>query len=102
MGQTITEKILAAHCGKKSVQAGEFIEPKVDIALGNDVTTQMYGGVDALPTTFLIDRSGRVAIVHVGLASRKDIEDGVEQLLQSPVPVVSSGALDPVVSLGAK
>lgn len=41
MGQTITEKILAAHCGKKSVQAGEFIEPKVDIALGNDVTTPL-------------------------------------------------------------
>jgi len=38
MGNTITEKILAAHCGKKSVKAGEFIEPKVDIALGNDVT----------------------------------------------------------------
>ncbi len=41
MGQTITEKILAAHCGKKSVVAGEFIEPKVDIALGNDVTTPL-------------------------------------------------------------
>ena len=41
MGQTITEKILAAHCGKKSVKAGEFIEPKVDIALGNDVTSPL-------------------------------------------------------------
>ncbi|MCX5781245.1 MAG: aconitase family protein, partial [Elusimicrobia bacterium] len=38
MGQTISEKILAAHCGLKSVRAGEFIEPKVDIALGNDIT----------------------------------------------------------------
>ena len=41
MGNTITEKILAAHCGKKSVKAGEFIEPKVDIALGNDVTAPL-------------------------------------------------------------
>jgi peroxiredoxin len=72
------------------------------VLIGNDATTQMYGGVDALPTTFLIDRSGKVAIVHVGLASRKEIEDGVEQLLQSPVPVVSSGAPEPVVSLGPK
>ena len=38
MGNTITEKILAAHCGRKSVKAGEFIEPEVDIALGNDIT----------------------------------------------------------------
>ncbi len=41
MGNTITEKILAAHCGKKTVKAGEFIEPKVDIALGNDVTAPL-------------------------------------------------------------
>ncbi len=41
MGQTITEKILAAHCGKKEVVPGEFIEPKVDISLSNDVTAPL-------------------------------------------------------------
>ena len=41
MLQTITEKILASHCGKKEVKPGEFIEPKVDIALGNDVTSPL-------------------------------------------------------------
>ena len=35
---TITEKILAAHCGKKAVSPGEFINAKVDFALGNDIT----------------------------------------------------------------
>jgi peroxiredoxin len=54
------------------------------LVIGNDQTAQMYGGVDALPTTFLIDRGGKIAAVHVGLTSRKDIEDGVEQLLQAP------------------
>jgi cytochrome c biogenesis protein CcmG/thiol:disulfide interchange protein DsbE len=72
------------------------------VMIGNDLTAQMYGGVDSLPTTFLIDRSGKVAIVHVGLASRKDIEDGVEQLLQSPSPVVPAGAVESRVALGAK
>ncbi len=38
MNQTITQKILAAHCGKKTVNPGEFIEADVDIVLGNDVT----------------------------------------------------------------
>ncbi len=38
MGQTITEKILAAHAGKESVKPGELINVKVDIVLGNDVT----------------------------------------------------------------
>jgi peroxiredoxin len=54
------------------------------VLIGNDQTTERYGGVDALPTTFLIDRQGKIAAVHIGLASRKDFEDGVEQLLQAP------------------
>ncbi len=53
------------------------------IVIGNDRTAEVYGGVESLPTTFLIDREGRIAVVHVGLTSRKDIQDGVEQLLQA-------------------
>ncbi len=52
------------------------------VVIGNDSTAQLYGGVDALPTTFLIDRTGKIAAVHVGLASKKDFEDGVTQLLE--------------------
>lgn len=40
MGKTITEKILGAHLGKE-VTAGEFIEVKVDVALGNDITAPL-------------------------------------------------------------
>lgn len=35
---TITEKILAAHCGKDEVSAGELINAKLDIILANDIT----------------------------------------------------------------
>lgn len=38
---TIAEKILAAHCNRKEVQPGEFIEASVDIALGNDITAPL-------------------------------------------------------------
>jgi len=38
---TITEKILASHCGKEEVAAGEFILADVDIALGNDITAPL-------------------------------------------------------------
>ena len=51
------------------------------VVIGNDQTSQEYGGIDALPTTFLIDREGRIAAVHVGLVNRKDFENGIEQLL---------------------
>ncbi len=35
---TITERILAAHAGKKEVSAGELINAKVDLILANDIT----------------------------------------------------------------
>ena len=39
MGMTMTQKILAAHANLPSVKAGELIEAKLDLVLGNDVTT---------------------------------------------------------------
>jgi 3-isopropylmalate/(R)-2-methylmalate dehydratase large subunit len=39
MGMTMTQKIIANHCGKTSVEVGEFVEMNLDIVLGNDITT---------------------------------------------------------------
>ena len=39
MGMTMTQKILAAHAGLDSVKAGQLIEAKLDLVLGNDITT---------------------------------------------------------------
>lgn len=72
------------------------------VLLGNDEASHAYGGLDALPTTFLIDRDGKIAAVHVGLASRKDFEDGVEQLLETPAKTVSSRLTVPAVATGAR
>ena len=69
------------------------------VVIGNDETSLLYGGVEALPTTFLIDRAGKIAAVHVGLADRRDFEDGVEQLLQSPAPADAGRAAVPARSL---
>jgi cytochrome c biogenesis protein CcmG/thiol:disulfide interchange protein DsbE len=54
------------------------------IVLGDDHTGDMYGSIEALPTTFVIDRDGRIASVHVGLSGRKDFEDAIEKLLDTP------------------
>ena len=54
------------------------------VVIGDDATSGAYGGVESLPTTFLIDRDGKIAAIHVGLdATRKDFEDGITQLLQT-------------------
>lgn len=71
------------------------------VVMGNDETSQKYGGIDALPTTFLIDRNGRIAATHVGLGSKKSFEDGIEHLLQDPVSSLIDRAIVPAV-IGAK
>ncbi len=39
MAMTMTQKILAAHAGLKEVSAGQLIQAKLNIVLGNDITT---------------------------------------------------------------
>lgn len=39
MGMTMTQKVLADHAGLKSVKAGQLIKAKLDLVLGNDITT---------------------------------------------------------------
>ena len=38
---TITEKILAAHAGKRAVSPGELLNVRINLALGNDVTAPL-------------------------------------------------------------
>jgi peroxiredoxin len=66
------------------------------IVIGDDTTAQQYGGVDALPTTFVIDREGKIFKIHVGLTSKHEIEDGIKQLLESPATSVGNRSVAPV------
>lgn len=73
MGLTITEKILANHCGKKFVEPGEFIEPKVDIALSNDVTAPL--AIQEFRTTGVkkVFDKNKIALVMDHFTPNKDI-----------------------------
>ncbi len=51
------------------------------VLLGNDSVTQLYGGVDSLPTTFVIDKEGRIASAHVGLIAKNEYLDEIQSLL---------------------
>ncbi len=60
------------------------------IVMGDDKTGDQFGGLEALPTTFVIDRYGRIASVHVGLTNKKDFSDAIEELLEDPVQPAGS------------
>lgn len=74
------------------------------ILMGDDTTAQLYGGVNSLPTSFLIDREGRIASVHVGLVGKGDYEDEIERLLAAPASgsFRRAGVGMPAFALGAK
>jgi peroxiredoxin len=55
------------------------------IVVGNDDVGKLFGEIDDLPTTFLIDRDGHVAKRHVGLISKKDYQDEIAELLKGHV-----------------
>ncbi len=74
MGMTMTQKILAAHAGLDSVKAGDLIEAKLDLVLGNDVTTPVAVKVfDEAGFTKVFDKD-RIAIVLDHYTPCKDIK----------------------------
>jgi thiol-disulfide isomerase/thioredoxin len=42
-----------------------------------------YGGIDALPTTFYVDRNGKVVAATIGLVDRDEIEANIKKALGS-------------------
>lgn len=81
MGMTITEKILAAHCGRHRVAPGELINARVDLALANDITAPIAiaefnrSGVEQV-----FDRD-RIALVPDHFTPNKDIRSAEQALI---------------------
>jgi len=61
------------------------------IVLGDERVNMLYGGIEALPTTLLIGRHGRVAYVHAGLISKSEYVKEITQLLKATLPTFESG-----------
>jgi len=74
------------------------------VLLGNDTVAQMYGGVDSLPTSFMIDKEGRIAAVHVGLVSKSEYQHDLNILLGLNKKTTSNrprAGFVPALALGA-
>jgi len=67
----------------------QVVKPYIDehkfnyrIIVATPEMAQLYGVVDALPTTFMIDQQGRIAATHTGLISKATYAKQIEQLLE--------------------
>ena len=74
MGMTMTQKILADHANLKEVKKGQLIEAKLDLVLGNDITTPVaIKEFEKLNINKVFDES-KVAIVLDHFTPNKDIK----------------------------
>ena len=74
MGMTMTQKILAAHAGLPSVEAGQLIEADLSLVLGNDITSPV-----AIHEMERFDKKGvfdkdKIALVLDHFVPNKDIK----------------------------
>ncbi len=73
-----------AGWAKAETNANKFVtEMKVPypVLLDGDSISNEYGGLDDLPTSFFVDRSGKVVAASVGLTSESDIEGNIKKAL---------------------
>jgi cytochrome c biogenesis protein CcmG/thiol:disulfide interchange protein DsbE len=51
------------------------------VLIDGDSISDPYGGLDALPTTFFLDRNGTVVAVQPGMTSKDDLERNIKKAL---------------------
>ena len=74
MGMTMTQKILAAHAGLPSVEAGQLIEADLDLVLGNDITSPVaIHEMDKFKKQEVFDKD-KIALVMDHFIPNKDIK----------------------------
>lgn len=74
MGMTMTQKILASHAGLDKVEAGQLINVRLDLVMGNDVTSPVaINEMKAKGFTDVFDRE-KIALVMDHFTPNKDIK----------------------------
>ena len=74
MGMTMTQKILAAAAGLDHVEAGQLIEAKLDLVLGNDITSPVaIHEMEKMTVDTVFDKD-KVALVMDHFIPNKDIK----------------------------
>jgi peroxiredoxin len=102
--QTYKDKNFAVLGISLDEDGWEAVKPYIEqkkinyrVVLGTEQIAQLYGEVDSLPTTFMIDREGRVAAVHIGLVGKSDYQHDIQDLISAPQPPRGGIVVEPVL-----
>ena len=53
------------------------------ILIEGDTLSHPYGGLDAMPTSFFVDRKGTIVAAEMGITSKDDLESNIKKALAS-------------------
>lgn len=51
------------------------------VVLGNSKVAEQYGNIDAIPTTFIVDKDGHIVSRHIGYMKKEDFETTIKPYL---------------------
>src|SRR5579863_8299696 len=54
------------------------------VMIGSPLVSDQFGDIESLPTSFVLDRAGRIASNHIGLIDKVDYQNEIVKLLQTP------------------
>jgi cytochrome c biogenesis protein CcmG/thiol:disulfide interchange protein DsbE len=69
---------------KQKADVAKFVQQEhmpYPVLIDGDSISQTYGGLDAMPTSFFVDRSGTVIAAQMGISSKDDIEANIRKAL---------------------
>lgn len=73
-----------AGWAKNKAAVAKFVEQEkmpYPVLINGDSISTPYGGLDELPTSFFVDRQGKVVTAQVGLTSENDMESNIRKAL---------------------
>ena len=92
MSMTMTQKIIAAHCGKDEVKAGEMVLADVDIVLANDITAPVsISEFEKHGFIKVFDRE-KIALVMDHFVPCKDMPNAIRIIGTAELPIMLIGS----------
>ncbi len=84
-----SDQLDASNKGAASQETAEILKAAAKlhinypVLVGGDAISQQYGGIDLLPQSFYVDRTGKVVAVITGAGSKAEAEADVQKALGS-------------------
>jgi thiol-disulfide isomerase/thioredoxin len=66
---------------KEIARSVEEMRIPYPVLIDGDSLSKPYGGLDAMPTSFFVDRNGTIVAAQMGLTSKDDIEANIKKAL---------------------